>query len=185
MPLWMVLALCVSLALPARGNSSTAIILAGERADSQAVVAALPNGLYQFCSKPEPQTWPLGLGLCFWFRKLNRQVIGYYGYPHSSHFIDCISGKVVRNTVTGTALEIPWFDELWEDIPTTPLIWDPEGFLILDKAQFLEKQGPDSEPMQVVRFGSAVLTLDGFYRYSRSKVRQMRPPPPSCTQDQL
>ena len=171
--------------LLAREHIPTHIILAGEQAHTKAVVATLPNGLYQFCSQPEPPKWPLGVGMCFWFHKMDQQVVGYFGFPHSSHFIDCISGEVNQNTVTGMAVAIPWPNEPWEEIPDTPLNWDDEGFLTLGAAQRIEIGPPTVEPKEVIQFGTATLQLEGFYRYSRDKVRQMQPPLLSCAIDQF
>ncbi|MCM1984483.1 hypothetical protein [Lyngbya confervoides] len=50
-------------------------------------LAEFPNGLYQFCSQPDPQDWRDGEGVCLMLRKQDRLLQGYYGYPHSDEFI--------------------------------------------------------------------------------------------------
>ena len=165
--------------------AATPVARAGGQALGVSEVAALPNGLYQFCSQPEPDSWPLGAGVCFWFRKVDHQVVGYYGYPHSSHFVDCVKGSVYQNTVTGIAMELPWAGDPWEDIPDTPLTWDQEGFLTLAQGRWVQANVPETGAVEFIQFEQVTLTLDQFYRYSQAKVRQMKQPPQDCRIEQF
>jgi hypothetical protein len=76
-------------------------------AQIQPRIATLADGNYQFCSQPAPHDWQDGAGVCFVFQKFDRQVEGYYGYPHLDNFI-CVRGRVEDNRITGEALEISW-----------------------------------------------------------------------------
>lgn len=148
-------------------------------------IAALPNGLHQMCSEPEPEGWQAGAGICFWFRKMGNQVVGYYGYPHSGHFIDCISGVAHQNTVQGEALAISWPGEPWIESSQASFIWDDEGHLRLSQSQAPRVVSAQTPNLEVIRFGQATLDLEGFYPYSQAKVEQMQPPPQTCTAQDL
>lgn len=60
-----------------------------------------------FAVKAIPKTGEMGLECVSTKAKIGDRIDGYYGYPHSEHFI-CIRGKVDSNLITGEALEISW-----------------------------------------------------------------------------
>ncbi len=165
--------------------AQTQFILVGQQAQIQQKIAALPNDTYQFCSKPEPQDWSLGAGICFWFQKKETKVVGYYGYPHSDHFVDCISGDVTENQISGQAVAIAWPGSPWQNIPASPFSWDKEGYLSLGQSEFVPVSNPEIDNVEIVHFSTATLVLEGFYRYSDTKVDQMKPPPQTCEAQHL
>ncbi|MGK7871869.1 MAG: hypothetical protein AB4426_00650 [Xenococcaceae cyanobacterium] len=156
----------------------------GDQAQVQYVIATLPDGNYQFCSEPEPKDWLLGAGVCFWFRKVDNRLVGYYGYPHSSNFINCVSGEVDNNILTGEALAISWPGHRWIEIPKSTFEWDEEGRLKLSRGSIVHTEGDEGGGTDWIQFLSATLDLNGFYRYSADKVSQMKSPPESCEIEQ-
>jgi hypothetical protein len=147
---------------------------------NEEAIETLPDGNYQFCSQPEPSDWRLGEGICFWFRKTGKQLVGYYGYPHSDVFIDCVSGQVEGNLVTGKALVISWPGASWDEVPQAPFFWDREGYLQLSQGTIVHSENDETGRIDWIQFRGAKLVLNGFYRYSAAKVNQMKPPPTSC-----
>ena len=156
------------------------LITVGQQAHTQEAIAALPNDTYQFCSEPEPQDWPLGAGVCFWFHKTGSRVVGYYGYPHSDHFVDCVMGKVSHNQIHGQAFAIAWPGSPWDNIPASSFKWDRDGYLSLGQSATIPVVHQEIGSVEVVRFDQVTLTLDGFYRYSAKKAKQMKSPPKTC-----
>jgi hypothetical protein len=160
-------------------------------AQIQPRVATLADGNYQFCSQPDPRNWQDGAGVCFVFQKFDRQVDGYYGYPHSDNFI-CVKGQVEDNAIGGEALQISWAGYEWTDIPQSAFQWDWEGRLTLSRGNIVRTinnvegnnvEGNNVEGNNVegridwILFRQAVLNLNGFYQYSSPR---MTPPPQLC-----
>lgn len=86
----------------------------------------LPDGTYQFCTEPNPQDWQDGAGVCLNFEKHGTTVDGYYGYPHSSHFV-CLRGQVLEDWLYGQGMVMSWSGQPWPDIPQAEFNWDQEG----------------------------------------------------------
>jgi hypothetical protein len=145
-------------------------------AQIQPKVATLADGNYQFCTQPDPHNWQDGAGVCFVFQKFDRQVDGYYGYPHSDNFI-CVKGQVEDNQITGEALEISWAGHEWTDIPQSAFGWDSEGRLTLSQGNIIRTTDDVEGRIDWILFRKAVLNLGGFYQYSSPR---MTPPAQLC-----
>jgi hypothetical protein len=143
-------------------------------------IARLDDAAYQFCSEPEPRDWRQGSGVCFWFKKVGNEVVGMYGYPHSSRYVDCISGSIDRQAVTGQALAIATSGDDWPQLPQKGLTWDEEGHLQLGTGKIVHTERHQSGQLELIHFRTAVINLQGFYRYSAAKVKQMPTLPSSC-----
>ncbi|MBE9014762.1 hypothetical protein IQ272_01050 [Chroococcidiopsidales cyanobacterium LEGE 13417] len=139
-------------------------------------IATLADGNYQFCSQSDPHDWQDGAGVCFVFQKCDRQVSGYYGYPHSDNFI-CVKGKVTDNLIVGKALEISWAGREWTDIPHSVFKWDWEGRLTLSQGNIVRTINDVEGRVDWIVFRQATLDLNGFYQYSSPR---MTPPPQLC-----
>jgi len=145
-------------------------------AQIQPMVATLADGNYQFCSQPDPHDWQDGAGVCFVFQKSDRQVEGYYGYPHSDNFI-CIKGQVEDNRIIGKALEISWAGHKWTDIPQSAFTWDSSGRLTLSQGNIVRSINDVEGRIDWIAFRQAALNLNGFYQYSHPR---MTPLPQLC-----
>ncbi|MBD2013626.1 hypothetical protein H6F96_06495 [Microcoleus sp. FACHB-53] len=148
-------------------------------AHAQDVMATLADGNYQFCSQPETKDSPFGSGVCFWFRKVNNRVVGNYGYPQSDDSI-CVNGEVQGNLATGEALAVSWPGSPWENIPQSPVDWDEEGRLKLNKGGIIHTSGSKAERIDWIQFRSAVLNFKGFYRYTQVGMDEQKIPE-SCS----
>jgi hypothetical protein len=153
---------------------------AGNAAEPSFNLAQLGDAAYQFCSEPEPRDWRQGAGVCFWFKKSGNEVVGIYGYPHSGRYIDCISGSLDRQSMVGEALAIASSAEDWPQLPRQGLTWDEEGHLRLGSGKIVHTEKHQSVKLDLVHFRSAVLNLQGFYRYRSAKVKQMPTLPKTC-----
>jgi hypothetical protein len=127
-------------------------------------IAALKDGTYQFCSKPDPMDWRNGAGSCFMFKKNDRNIAGYYGYPNSDNFI-CIKGTADANLIRGEGLALSWPGMPWSKIPDTELTWDAEGRLKLYQGKIVRSVGEGEERLDWIRFPTAVLDIRTFYHY--------------------
>lgn len=136
--------------------------------------ATLPNGNYQLCSGPEPapNDWHDGFGVCLVFEKVEQQVTGYYGYPHSDNFI-CLRGELTNHRVDGEALFLSWAGrramtepELEQD---ETFVWDLEGRLTLTEGELVYDFENDRR-MVWFWFHRAELDLENFYQYSELRM---------------
>jgi hypothetical protein len=148
-------------------------------AQAQDVIATLPDGNYQFCSQPETKDSPFGAGVCFWFRKVNNRVVGDYGFPQTDDSI-CVSGEVKENLATGDALTVSWPGRPWENIPQSPSDWDEEGRLKLGQGSIIHSSNSEGGRIDWIQFRSAVLNLNGFYRYHKVGIGENKIPE-SCS----
>lgn len=155
-------------------------LIAGNIARAPQNLARLEDAVYQFCSEPEPQDWRQGAGVCFWFKKIGNQVVGIYGYPHSGRYVDCISGLVDRQGITGQALAVASSGDDWPQLPQQGLSWDDEGHLHLGAGKIVHTERHRSAQLQLIHFSNATINLQGFYRYSAAKTKQMPTLPKSC-----
>jgi hypothetical protein len=128
-------------------------------------VASLANGNYQLCSQPAPKDWRDGAGVCFNFSKIENRVDGYYGYPHSDHFI-CIRGIVNGNHIIGEALAISWGVNLLKNTPESAFKWDSEGRLIVSQGRVISTTNDSEDGAKWILYRKASLDLQGFYQYS-------------------
>lgn len=159
--------------LPLFSGRSSAI------AQTQDVMATLPDGNYQFCSQPEKKDSPFGAGVCFWFRKVNNRVVGDYGYPQSDDSI-CVSGEVQGNLATGEALAVSWPGNPWEKIPPFPVDWHEEGRLKLNQGSIIHTSDSEDGHIDWIQFRSAVLNINGFSRYRQVGIGENKIPK-SCS----
>lgn len=136
---------------------------------NSANIANLADGNYQFCSQTDPQDWRDGAGVCVNFRKTGNRIDGYYGYPHSDHFI-CLRGNVERNLIAGEALEIIWGGNQHHQIPQSAFPWDSEGRLTLNKGKIMSTLVQGEEITEKILYRSAVLNLEGFHQYNRPRM---------------
>ncbi len=150
-----------------------------EIAQAQDIMPTLLDGNYQFCSQPETKDSPLGAGICFWFRKVNNRVVGYYGYPQSDDSI-CVSGEVKGNLATGEALAVSWPGSPWEKMPQSSFDWDEEGRLKLNHPIRIHNSESVGGSMDWIQFRSAVLNFEGFSRYRQVSIGQDKIPE-SCS----
>lgn len=139
-------------------------------------IANLADGNYQFCSQTDPQDWRDGAGVCLNFTKTGNYVDGYYGYPHSSHFI-CLRGTVERNKIAGEALEILWDNNQQHQIPKSAFPWDSEGRLILNQGNIMPTFNQGEDATEMILYRSAVLNIEGFHQYNSPR---MTPPSQLC-----
>lgn len=157
----------------------------GQQADLAHPISSLSDGNYQFCSETEPQDWSSGAGVCFWFRKVQDHIVGYYGYPNSDDFVNCLEGTINQNQVLGKAVIISWGGQGWSDIPQNKFAWDEEGNLQLNQGQIIHSIKSEEGDMDWIQFAEADLNLTGFYYYSSAKSSEMKPPSSSCDLEQL
>ena len=144
---------------------------------SQTILAELPDGAYQFCTEPDPQDWTDGAGVCLNVVKQGLSVSGYYGYPHSSHFI-CLRGELSAEKLTGQALFISWSAHEWTEIPQESFFWDDEGRLSLEQGSVIPSEDTaESEGVDRIIFQQANLNTQGLYTYSSPR---MWPPEQIC-----
>jgi hypothetical protein len=139
-------------------------------------IANLVDGDYQFCSQTDPKDWRDGVGVCLNFHKNGNSIDGYYGYPHSDHFI-CLRGNVERNIIAGEALEIMWGGNQHHQIPQSAFQWDLEGRLTLNKGKTMSTLVQGEDVTETILYRSAVLNLEGFHQYTRPR---MTPPSQLC-----
>lgn len=159
------------------GFSQAPQLPVGGQLQTMASLEALPDGYYQFCSEPEPSDFRLGAGRCYWFNKIGDQVIGYYGRPHSSDFIDCVKGRIENEKIIGKALSVSWEGEPGLMLKDQSFTWD--DITLASGHLEYQTQGRAGQ-VQVVEFDQVSLSLTKFYRYSQAKVDQMKPPPVTC-----
>jgi hypothetical protein len=137
-----------------------------QNANAQSI-ATLANGNYQFCTKPPPNDWRSGAGVCFNFIKIGDRASGYYGYPYTDDFI-CVRGTIKSNLVTGEALMVSWLGREWTSIPKTAFKWDEEGHLQLKDSKIIRTSIDKNGRTDWILFGSAKLDTQGFYRSTKS-----------------
>ncbi|WP_341528109.1 hypothetical protein WKK05_01795 [Nostoc sp. UHCC 0302] len=128
-------------------------------------IASLANGNYQLCSQPDPQDWRDGAGVCLNFSKVENRVDGYYGYPHSDHFI-CIRGIVNGNHIIGEALAISWGVNLLKNTPESAFTWDSEGRLTVSQGRVVSTTNDSEDAAKWILYRNASLDIQGFYQYS-------------------
>ncbi len=152
-------------------------------AKAQNAIAALADGKYQFCSKPQmldrSRNWQGGSGVCFSFTKIGDRVDGYYAYPNTDDLI-CLRGQVQNSIVKGEALALSWAGREWINIPKVEFKWDEEGHLTLKESKII-RSSIDNRGGRTdwILFRRAVLDTQGFYQYSNSQAL-MTPPSQLC-----
>lgn len=136
----------------------------------------LPDGTYQLCTEPDPEDWRDGAGSCLNIVKQGQFASGYYGYPHSSHFI-CLRGDISETSLVGEALFISWSAHRWTNLPEEAFTWDAENRLVLASGTLIPSTETvasaairttidiDSEPIEWVTFEQARLDTQGLYLY--------------------
>lgn len=145
--------------------------------DASGLLATLPDGAYQLCTEPEdPQAWADGAGTCLNVIKQGLNASGYFGYPHSSHFM-CIRGELSDNLLTGEALFTAWSAHEWTEIPQDAFNWDEGGRLSLDQWYRIPEEETTQSNISWVAFQQATLNLVGLHTYSSPR---MKPPDQLC-----
>jgi hypothetical protein len=139
------------------------------RADRQQMqgepaIATLPDGPYQLCSKPDPEDWRDGAGVCFNFNKTGQNIEGYYGYPNSDEFV-CIRGTAKANLIQGEGLALSWPGAVWYKVSDSELTWDTEGHLKIVQGKIVRSEGKGEERIDWLQFHKVVLDVSNFYRY--------------------
>lgn len=135
----------------------------------EALVANLPDGIYQFCTVPDPQDWRDGAGACLNFVKQGTTVDGYYGYPHSDRFV-CLRGQISEDWLQGEGLVISWAGHAWSDIPQAEFSWDEEGRLYLSQGELVHSEKLDEGQISWIIFQQARLNMQGLYPYPESRM---------------
>lgn len=168
-------------------------IAVGNPADAQYVVANLPDGEHQFCSKPDPKNGLTGAGVCFWFRKEGNRVTGRFGYPHSGEFVDCVTGIMNDNSMTGEALDLSWpghplLEILpnWTELPQETFAYDEDGYFKLGQGKILRTERDQfGDRTDWIYLAFASLDLKGFYRYSIENLEDFKLPKTCSLEDNL
>ena len=169
-----VLLLCNSATL--RRTLAKRKALRGSRT-AERVLRTLADGAYQFCTKPEPQDWRDGAGVCLNFLKQGTTIEGYYGLPHSNSYV-CLQGQVTDNWLEGKGLIAIWSgNPLEPDAPQEKLNWGQKDRLSLTQGQIVHRDGLNDEQTRWIMFRQARLDMQGMYPYSRPR---MTPPTQLC-----
>ncbi|MBD1890889.1 hypothetical protein [Coleofasciculus sp. FACHB-SPT9] len=141
-------------------------------------IQSLSNGNYTFCSKPPSGTGNqqgVDLGHCYVFGKKGNRLVGdLYDTKNLGEVTACVSGVVNKRTVSGEAIEIVG-DIGRQNIPpnssgTRLVNWDNQGYLKVARATVIGRlNSPGSNNVRKVRYRSALLNLNGFYRHNQLK----------------
>ncbi|WP_404786242.1 hypothetical protein [Altericista sp. CCNU0014] len=158
------LALGIFFALAAPRLNDFLMAVSQERGEGGQAIAALSNGDYQYCSKPDPIDGRDEDGVCFILKKTDKTIAGYYGYPNSDNYI-CIRGTADANQIQGEGLALSWPGAYWAKIPNVEFTWDAEGHLKLSKGEIIRSANEGTERLDWVRFHKAMLNIRNFYRY--------------------
>ncbi len=154
---------------PLPGNKTIAPSVSILSQHQSVAIAALANGYYQFCSQADPGNGRDGEGVCFLFEKAGPQVEGYYGYPHSDHFI-CLKGTTQDNVLQGEAFVISWEGVEWKEVPQTSFTWDVEGRLTLSRVMKPPSQA-QAQAVTKILFRDARLDVHGFHQYKQPRMQ--------------
>lgn len=140
-------------------------------------LAELSDGNHQICTQPPPKSWRQGEGVCLVFRKQNRHIEGYYGYPHSDGFI-CLRGQLNDDRrMTGQAYLIAWEGNPGRTPPNKAFFWDEEQQLQLAQGRVIQNQPDRQSESQWILFEKATLNFRSFYLYPKP---QMTSPQQLC-----
>ena len=132
-------------------------------------IGSLPNGIYVYCDLPETSPREMQ-AMCFAFRKTESRIVGNY-YPDRSSFADiCIEGTSDGNTVSGFAVEsvegVSPAEHLRASQGNTLVNWSEKGHLKVAKKRVILETSNTHPTTGWVRFGNAVLSLNGFSPWS-------------------
>ncbi len=147
-------------------------------------IQSLSNGNYTFCSKPPSGTGNqqgVDLGHCYVFSKKGNRLVGnLYDTKTLGEVTACVSGAVNKKTVSGEAIEI--VGDIGRQNPpanssgTRLVNWDNQGYLKVARATVMGRlNSPGSNNVRRIRYRSALLNLNGFYRHN-----QLTKAPTSC-----
>ncbi|MFE1747407.1 hypothetical protein [Coleofasciculus sp. H7-2] len=147
-------------------------------------IQSLPNGNYTFCSKPPSGTGDqqgVDLGHCYVFSKKGNRLVGnLYDTKTFGEVTACVSGAVNKKTVSGQAIEL--VGDIGRQNPPpnssgTKLVnWDNQGYLKVARATVMGRvNSSGSNNVRRIRYRSALLNLNGFYRHN-----QLKKAPTSC-----
>ncbi|MBD2744521.1 hypothetical protein [Coleofasciculus sp. FACHB-1120] len=147
-------------------------------------IQSLSNGNYTFCSKPPSGTGNqqgLDLGHCYVFSKKGNRLVGnLYDTKTLGEVTACVSGAVNNKTVSGEAIEI--VGDIGRQNPppnasgTRLVNWDNQGYLKVARATVISRlNSPGRNNVRKIRYRSALLNLNGFYRHN-----QLKEAPKSC-----
>lgn len=157
-------------------------------------LSQLADGAYQFCTKPDPQDWQDGAGVCLNFVKQGASIDGYYGYPHSDVFA-CLQGELTDGWLNGRGLIMNWNNELTNaDIDTNPSgtsrsttepnveqveeAWAREGRLFLSQPEIIPPEAAGDDQFGWILYQQARLNVAGLYAYPSPR---MTPPHQLCS----
>ena len=150
----------------------------GEQVKTLKQLSQMPDGQHQLCSEPEPTGFLQGAGICFWFKKVGPQFIGYYGLPHSGEFIDCVSGTINEEKLVGEAIAVSWGNTPFPSPEQLEKVtWKT---LTLGSGTVEYQSSNRFGDISLIRFDKAELTLRDFYRYSPERAKKMNLPPDNC-----
>ncbi len=148
----------------------------------QVRLSELPDGSYQLCTEPDPGDWTDGAGVCLNIVKQEQYASGYYGYPHSSHFI-CLRGEILETSLIGEALFASWSAHHWSNPPQEEFGWDAENRLMLANGILIAAAETDrADPIEWVTFQQARLDTQDLYLYPSP---QMTEPSQLCDWSKL
>ncbi|MEW5856111.1 MAG: hypothetical protein AB1861_01795, partial [Cyanobacteriota bacterium] len=147
-------------------------------------IQSLSNGNYTFCSKPPSGTGNqqgVDLGHCYVFSKKGNRLVGdLYDTKTLGEVTACVSGAVNNKTVSGEAIEIVGDIGRQNTPPNSSgnklVNWDNQGYLKVARATVIGRlNSPGRNNVRKIRYRSALLNLNGFYRHN-----QLKQAPTSC-----
>lgn len=153
------------------------MLLAEDRSTTppaQSSIQNLPNGNYTFCSEPSSNSTAkdknLIAGYCFAFAKTGNRLVGnYYDTKTLGEESVCVSGTLSNKIVRGAALESVGNVGRQSSPPNSSgsrlVNWDKQGYLRVALASQIGK--PDIGGGRLIRYRSALLNLNGFYRHNQ------------------
>lgn len=150
--------------------SITAKRMASNTLTTDRLLKQLDDGTYQFCTQPDPKNKLDGAGACLNFQKLGSYVDGYYGYPHSNHYV-CLQGQIEDDVLNGKGLIIIWSAENPELSPLqNEWRWGPEGRLSLNQGEIVHQETFNGDQLSWIEFEQAQLNLQGMYLYDHPRM---------------
>lgn len=160
-------------ATPFKITAVTVLAEAGNTpAPAKTSIQSLPNGNYKFCSEPPSDSTGrdknLIAGHCYVFGKTGNRLVGdFYDTKTLGEESVCVSGTLSNKIIRGEALESVGNIGRQSSPPNssgaTLVNWDKPGYLKVAKAIQVGKEVGGG---RLIRYRSALLDLNGFYRHN-------------------
>lgn len=149
-------------------GSSAPDLIPNSNSSTVSVASLADAENYLICSQPLlDQVNVEDLGYCFAFRKNGDRLSGYYYDTKTYGEVGlCITGTISGNTLNGQGIEFIGSIGRQSTPPGSegqePVNWDQDGYLKVARAEVLRSS---SSIGKEVRYNTAVLTFDYFYRH--------------------